>query len=127
MRNERYRLEHNKEKFNKFCELLLADPMNLPKGYVIYQQILYAQTLLNYKKIQQYLADWDTDYGEYVDCIHKASVLLMMNSGRDAYDILDKCRTELSKSLITYGADAYISSCLVMAISIKYQSNCGKI
>lgn len=45
-----YRLEHNKEKFNKLCELLLADPMNLPKGYVIYQQILYAQTLLNYKK-----------------------------------------------------------------------------
>lgn len=59
-----------------------------------------------------------------------------MNSGRDAYDILDKCRTELSKSLITYGADAYISSCLVHVLELlcycngnkyKYQSNCGKI
>ena len=121
-----YRLEHKKEKFNKLCELLLADPMNLPKGYVIYQQILYAQTLLNYKKIQQYLADWDTDYGEYVDCIHKASVLLMMNSRRDAYDILDKCRTELSKSLITYGADAYISSCLVHVLELLCYCNGNK-
>lgn len=118
-----YRLEHKRGKFNNLCELLLADTINLPKGYVRYQQILYAQTLLNYKAIQQYLADWNTDYGEYVDCIHKASVLLMMNNKRDAYDILDKCRTELSKALITYGSDSYISSCLVYVLELLFRFN----
>lgn len=118
-----YRLEHKRDKFSTLCELLLADSMNIPQGYIKYQQILYAQALLNYKKIQQYLAEWDTDYGEYVDCIHKASVLIMMNSRRDAFDILDKCRTELSKALITYGSDAYISSCLVYVLQLLSYCN----
>ena len=92
--------------------------MNISVGAVKYQQILYAQTLLDYKAIQAYLIEWKTDYGNYIDSIHKASVLVMMNNKRDAFDILDKCRLELSKTLVNHGYDAYSSSCLVYVLEL---------
>ena len=113
-----YRLDHDKEKFDNLCAVLLADPMNVFVGAVRYEQILYAQTLLDYKAIQRDLAEWETDYGNYTDCIHKASVLVMMNNQRDAFDILDKCRLELSKTLVNHGIDAYSSSCLVYVLEL---------
>lgn len=124
-----YRLKHNKEKFDEVCKLLLADNVNVPIGYVKYQQILFAQVTLNYKYIQQCLSEWSTDYGDYLDCIHKASVLLMMGNPRDAFDILDKCRLMLSKSWVHQGNDAYNSSCLVYVLELMRYSpiNFGKI
>lgn len=113
-----YRLNHDKNKFDNLCTILLADSMNISVGTVKYQQILYAQALLDYKSIQIYLAEWKTDYGNYMDCIHKASVLVMMDNKRDAFDILDKCRSELSKTLVNYGIDAYSSSCLVYVLEL---------
>lgn len=113
-----YRLNHDKEKFDNLCAILLADSMNISIGAVKYQQILYAQTLLDYKAIQAYLTEWETDYGNYTDSIHKASVLVMMNNKRDAFDILDKCRLELSRTLVNRGYDAYSNSCLVYVLEL---------
>lgn len=113
-----YRLEHNKEKFGEICDLLLADMVNVPVGCVKYQQILFAQVTLDYKEIQQCLSEWPTDYGDYLDCIHKASVLIMMGNPRDAFDILEKCRLTLSKSWVQQGNDAYNSSCLVYVLEL---------
>lgn len=124
-----YRLKHNKENFDEVCKLLIADNVNVPIGYVKYQQILFAQVTLNYKSIQQCLSDWPTDYGDYLDCIHKASVLQMMGNPRDAFDILDKCRLMLSKTWVHQGNDAYNSSCLVYVLELMRYSpiNVGKI
>lgn len=113
-----YRLSHCKEKFDKLCRVMLKDSTSVSVGAVKYQQILYAQALLDYKSIQVYLSEWDTDYGNYIDCIHKASVLVMMNNKRDAFEILDKCRLELSKTLVNHGIDAYSSSCLVYVLEL---------
>lgn len=124
-----YRLEHNQAMFDEVSKLLLAEKVNVPVGYVKYQQVLFAQASLDYKSVQHCLSEWPTDYGDYLDCIHKASVLLMMDNPRDAFDMLDKCRLMLSKAWVHQGNDAYNSSCLVYVLELMRYSpiNVGKI
>lgn len=122
---EMWRYDGENEKFLQLCDKLLKDDKQIiPSRHLYYQLTLFWLAKYNKNKVKEYLSKWQVDISDYQNCLQKANILYFVGEALDAYQLLDKCKNAICKSLLQNKEDLYAKSCLTYIL--KTMSWCDK-